>query len=641
MTHLSQQDCMNLRQEVALHAKMNHPNIVRFLDSNQIGNTLYLLLELADKNSLIYYIDAKRGLPESLALRFFCQTALAVKYLHDHKIIHRDIKPENILLCSNFEVKLCDFGWSCQLRSDFECRTSICGTYEYMSPEILNLMTHSFKTDIWCLGILLFELLNGTPPHKAQSFEQMLYEHMTKPILLSTRISASTRDLMTLMLQQDECRRIDIDQVLAHPGLRVPLSTYRTALSFEDVRLLENNYNFNTDTHIANLMAQIDEFVYRGPTTESQVMPVHQFANFTEFAMAQGQPSYDSLAYKSSEFVEIQTINPPQVANINTDAFLGLPSVYSNQQVPHQNVKESNMICSLEDLAQTFNVDNQPEVVNRQMQIFKKTEICLPVAIQQNVEQEISPEIFEFNMPAVTTENTSNCNDNSLSIFTPNAENLSGPILEPSIVIIPEENKENTLVQKNETGKRKRRRVKKQKKNIQTVEAGVQTEQTSSKKSDKKKEIEPVLPYQINVPAFMFELKEMSMKSPASLATHDHSKDVSPFYDETRVKEGSEVSSFALANKGLERLAGVKLGNEIKTLQPLDEDLVRLRQMAVPKRVLTNLKMGEILNRVQQRDHERKSNVMKVVSGSGKEFENKHIISLKINLENYHMFSNL
>lgn len=122
---------------------------------------VYLLLEYAANGSLFFYIHSINGLPEMLALRFFYQTALAVQYLHDNKLIHRDIKPENILLDEHFNVKLCDFGWSCYLEDD-DCRTSVCGTYEYMSPEILYAGAHTGKVDIWCLGILLYEMLHGT-----------------------------------------------------------------------------------------------------------------------------------------------------------------------------------------------------------------------------------------------------------------------------------------------------------------------------------------------------------------------------------------------------------------------------------------------------------------------------------------------
>lgn len=143
-----------------LHKTLNHPNIIKFYDALQENNMVYFLLEYAGNGCLFFYIHSQYGLSESLALRFFYQTALAVECLHNLNLVHRDIKPENILLDDNFSVKLCDFGWSCYLEDD-QYRTTVCGTYEYMSPEILGTRFHTNKVDIWCLGILLYELLHG------------------------------------------------------------------------------------------------------------------------------------------------------------------------------------------------------------------------------------------------------------------------------------------------------------------------------------------------------------------------------------------------------------------------------------------------------------------------------------------------
>ncbi len=121
---------------------------------------IYLLLEYASNGCVFFYIDSRTGLPLDLALRFFYQTALAIQYLHHRGIIHRDLKPENLLFDDQYNVKLCDFGWSCEASQD-DVRTSVCGTYEYMSPEVVFERRHDFKVDIWCLGILLYEFITG------------------------------------------------------------------------------------------------------------------------------------------------------------------------------------------------------------------------------------------------------------------------------------------------------------------------------------------------------------------------------------------------------------------------------------------------------------------------------------------------
>ena len=131
-----------------------------------------LFLEYAPNGCLFYYIDSWEGLPERLALKFFFQIALAVDFLHSQNLAHWDIKPENIVLDAEFNCKLCDFGWSCKIDHD-EQRTTVCGTYEYMSPEIVNQSYHTNKVDIWCLGMLLYEMLHGDSLFHVKSVPEM------------------------------------------------------------------------------------------------------------------------------------------------------------------------------------------------------------------------------------------------------------------------------------------------------------------------------------------------------------------------------------------------------------------------------------------------------------------------------------
>lgn len=115
--------------------------------------------------------------------------------MHDLNLIHRDIKPENILLDENFRIKLCDFGWSCKAEKG-QLRESICGTYEYMSPEIVYLKKHNEKVDIWCIGILLYEMLHGHPPFSAETMQQIKREFKNKNIKINKNLQKETKDLL-------------------------------------------------------------------------------------------------------------------------------------------------------------------------------------------------------------------------------------------------------------------------------------------------------------------------------------------------------------------------------------------------------------------------------------------------------------
>ena len=160
-TGLHEQDLANLKREIQLHRSFSHPNVIGFYDSFQEGKKVYILLELASNSSLFFYVDQQKGLPEHLALRFLWQTARGLGYLHSRGVIHRDVKPENVIFDAKFDAKICDFGWAALVKDHLEQRKSVCGTYEYMAPEIFYQKGHSAKADIWCLGILLYEMLYG------------------------------------------------------------------------------------------------------------------------------------------------------------------------------------------------------------------------------------------------------------------------------------------------------------------------------------------------------------------------------------------------------------------------------------------------------------------------------------------------
>lgn len=115
---LSKADCQNLKLEIKLHKGLFHSQVIKYHGCIQRKNMVYMLLEHAANGSLFFYIDLEKGLPEILALRFLYETALGIQYLHQNGIVHRDIKPENLLLDKDFHIKVCDFGWSCELQSE-------------------------------------------------------------------------------------------------------------------------------------------------------------------------------------------------------------------------------------------------------------------------------------------------------------------------------------------------------------------------------------------------------------------------------------------------------------------------------------------------------------------------------------------
>lgn len=150
--------------------KLHHQNIVEFKGYFLRLNKLYMVLEYIQGGSLWELLNQRRlSLDETFL--YLSQIVAALHYLHSLKIIHRDIKSENILLLSSNQLKICDFGF-CAPFGDDQKRISQCGTQEYMCPEILNKQQQNDKVDVWCVGILLYEMIHNQSPFKGKSLRE-------------------------------------------------------------------------------------------------------------------------------------------------------------------------------------------------------------------------------------------------------------------------------------------------------------------------------------------------------------------------------------------------------------------------------------------------------------------------------------
>src|SRR3990167_2238615 len=143
---------------------LNHENIVRLFNHFEDDDNIYLILEFADEGQLMDKIKGGKKMQEAQAAMCIRDLVQALEYLHglNPPVIHRDIKPENLLV-SGGRIKLGDFGWSNYSAQEQE-RNTYCGTPEYLAPEMITHSGHTEKLDIWCVGILLFELLSGRTP---------------------------------------------------------------------------------------------------------------------------------------------------------------------------------------------------------------------------------------------------------------------------------------------------------------------------------------------------------------------------------------------------------------------------------------------------------------------------------------------
>ncbi|OHT15140.1 CAMK family protein kinase [Tritrichomonas foetus] len=167
------------RSEVAIQRKLNHPNVLRLYDFFEDSQNTYMVLELCPGGSIRDLIKAKNHLSEEETVNILKDVIDGLCYLHDNRIIHRDLKLENFLIGADKKVKIADFGLSAKLDYDDEKKFTVCGTPNYLSPELLASTNHghSYEVDIWAIGVCAFAMLTGTPPFETRRTKDT-YEHI-------------------------------------------------------------------------------------------------------------------------------------------------------------------------------------------------------------------------------------------------------------------------------------------------------------------------------------------------------------------------------------------------------------------------------------------------------------------------------
>ena len=213
--------CDIIYNEINIHSKLDHENIIKLYNVHEDNENINIIMEYAEHGNLYELIKKNNGFPEYKAFEYFIQVVNAVYYLHNNNIIHRDIKPENILIGDNNKIKLCDFGWAKELT--LENRSTFCGTVEYMAPEIVENENYDYGVDIWSLGILLYELLYGHSPFKANSTKNVIINIKSHKIIYDDKnrnVSNSCKDLIKKLLNGNPQKRYKIKDILEHPFIK-------------------------------------------------------------------------------------------------------------------------------------------------------------------------------------------------------------------------------------------------------------------------------------------------------------------------------------------------------------------------------------------------------------------------------------
>ena len=213
--------CINqVRREIEIQSHLHHPNILAIYNFFWDQKNIYLVIEYALGGELfkILHQEENGRFSEPKAAFYIEQVCNAIEYIHSMNILHRDIKPENILI-SNEVIKLADFGWSIHQKSN-KIRTTFCGTAEYMPPEVINEQPHIPPSDLWCLGILIYELCAGEPPFTAQSNAEIIHKiKLFQMKEFPEYFSEDCKDLIRKLIRRAPKDRISIQEAKRHPWI--------------------------------------------------------------------------------------------------------------------------------------------------------------------------------------------------------------------------------------------------------------------------------------------------------------------------------------------------------------------------------------------------------------------------------------
>ncbi|KXZ50571.1 hypothetical protein GPECTOR_16g746 [Gonium pectorale] len=209
-----------LRREIEIQAHLRHPNILRLYGYFYDKEKVYLILEYAARGELYKELVRCNHFDERTSATYILSLARALHYCHTKHVIHRDIKPENLLVGLNGELKISDFGWSVHAPSNR--RKTLCGTLDYLPPEMVEGKEHTTAVDNWSLGVLTYEFLFGGPPFEAPGHQDTYRRIVRVDLKFPERsdVSPEAKTFIRKLLTKEAQQRLPLTQVENDPWIR-------------------------------------------------------------------------------------------------------------------------------------------------------------------------------------------------------------------------------------------------------------------------------------------------------------------------------------------------------------------------------------------------------------------------------------
>ena len=245
-------ELQNIKTERTVLAKLNHPFIQKLYYAFQTKGNLYFITQFMHGGELNYHIykEPNNYFSEEKARFYASEIILAINYLHKNNCIYRDLKPENVLIDKTGHIKLIDFGLS-KLCEGYPCKTkTLCGTLEYLAPEVLFEKEYGIEVDWWSLGVILYEMLSGHLPFKIIPGEKITKNIYKKRIKMFKHFSKNAENLIKRLLEYNPKKRITYDGIIKHPFFK--------GTNWDKIEKLETNPPFIPEISDDNLFEYFD-----------------------------------------------------------------------------------------------------------------------------------------------------------------------------------------------------------------------------------------------------------------------------------------------------------------------------------------------------------------------------------------------
>uniref|UniRef100_A0A673BEK0 Serine/threonine-protein kinase PLK3 n=1 Tax=Sphaeramia orbicularis TaxID=375764 RepID=A0A673BEK0_9TELE len=205
-----------ITNEIELHKTLSHKHVVKFSHHFEDQENIYIFLELCSRKSLAHIWKARHTLTEPEVRYYLRQIISGLKYLHSRGILHRDLKLGNFFVNENMELRLGDFGLAAKLETVEQRKKTICGTPNYLAPEVLNRQGHGTESDVWSLGCVMYTLMCGNPPFETLDLKETYKCIKEVRYNLPSTLSPAAQKLISGILQKNPSDRLTLDQILNH-----------------------------------------------------------------------------------------------------------------------------------------------------------------------------------------------------------------------------------------------------------------------------------------------------------------------------------------------------------------------------------------------------------------------------------------